>query len=643
MQMSSKLISALEKLEFGKTLLTSDLECIRAYLPFCCDDVKTNYVTAPDINESRPAHVLSAMLWDLRVAISRLSSNAIPTTDVAATPEVPFRNLARLARLVASGDDLIRMQSRLSIELATLPSGVIIGTGSSKRAISDWYIQVALWLCGAGAKDFIGEWDNQKYATQDEISGGMWIVLFYVCKFYGMHVASILTLLTSIGSFSKEGGAMRGNMKPLIASDQNTWGSLLTEQENLEAENLFGISTDYLDDPTLRAISVVKVDGLEPLLNTLLSPSQWTWRFGRTVQILPLYFLTCPTGGDDDAAAFDSFVELVMFIDGTNNKWKAFNNALLDVVTSMTNLYFKNGAYGNLKKMFHIVSFGDYYTIPASGNGGLLGFQMAHVEPSIVEPLTDEAMYHKFLLDTENGGHGLLQTRRSFNHDKRTMVIGDIDIDAYRLHMALTTTGVLADGSEVDLSSKMIQMFRPCAFFGFGIGKTEDEPYKIGRAVYDLANADFMDGDNEPIAVSPKTWALYPVASADASCTDSYPVSLQHSKEIFKAGRAADPFKKLNHLMYDINELDVDLVVASIRKLMWPITVGSIKTSFIPVSAIASPIDQPIVSDDVNSKKETSFGPIAVSASVGKIASDIKKAEGEVKDLKKDLQEAKKV
>lgn len=622
-------INPIGEIAFGKTLLASELECFVAYAVYCFGE---NGYMAPT------THLLFKYLTDMKAVFARISSPSVPihsTTNVA-TADVAFRNIARLARLTLEGDSLAFMLTKLSDELAMLPNGVVCTT----KTISNLYTDVVLYVVGGNMKEFIGEWDNQKWAVQDEIIGGIFITLFYVCTLWGLHLGSVNMLLHSTGEFTKEGATMHGNYKPLIPSDPKTWGSVLVAQENSTASSVFGMSTAYLDDPVLRAITVVKVDGVEKLMNRLLTPSRWTWRFGRWVQIQPVYFLWCPETSDDGAIFSDWSSKVMLMINTTDeNQWRTFNNTLNEFVADLKAFYFKNKSYATLKAMFNFVPFGEFPVPAPTGNGGMLFHQMAYFEDGGAGS-TDQ-LYHKFLLDTDDAGHLNLQTRRNFNEDKRFLMIGDLEVEDYLIQVAAMVSKVWYAGAATSLGVN-VPWLSLKSYFGFGVGKTEDEDYKIGRIICDgvavvnaataLHNtAAALIGDNL-MSAHPK-WTLY-TNSDDLT----FPISLLRSKDLFKYGRSADPYKKLKHVVVDINELDIDNVLKAIRKYFWPIGTSSIISTPIPVSAFpeANP-EQKLVSDDVNSKRETVIGTdIPVSAKIDDLKAQVKKEEKKIKEEKKE-------
>lgn len=630
-------IKPLEELKFGKTLLASDLECLNAYLVYCHGD---HGAVAPTTHQSY------IWLTAAKTAFAAISSISLPSgINATATHSVALRNLARIARLKLEGDGLIRFLNQLSDQLALLPDGNICTT----KTISDTYIDVARFICGQDMTGFIGTWDNQKYAIQDEIIGGIFIIAFYIGLWWNLHLSSILDILHSIGEFTKDNASMRGSYKPFLSSDPKTWGAILVAQENSTASAVFGMSTAQLDDPTLRSITVCKVAGAEKIMNKLLSPSQWTWRFGRWIRVKPVYFMWNPeTTETGDGSIFTDWASSVLlFNDSGANKWRSFNSDFNEFINDLKSFYFKNKSYADLKSQFTFVPFGDLPVPAVSGNGGILGFQMMHwVDGGAIS--TDTLM-HKFLADSDDRGHLTLMCRREFNSDKRFLMLGDIEVDEYRLHVALQATNV-DDQAHSPVEPATFGVFHSpvClkSFFGFGIGKTEDEPYKLGRVIYDGVAIVNAASGLQGKSVAPLTWVPY-------TNTDdvTFPISLYRDKTLFKYGRSADPFKKLRHQVVDINELDVDAVLKTANSYIFPVkSASSIESSPIAVSASVEAElqipnlggEQKKVSDDVNTPAETNVAAsIPVSATVqsatkdlSQAKADVKKAEAEVKKEK---------
>lgn len=258
-------VKPIETIKFGKELLATDRECVLGYGVYCFGDNSALTTSG---------HILYKYLDAIRTvfkSIAHITFPSDPTTNTATTT-VALRNLARLARLHLEGDSLVKCLNNISAELALLPNGVTCTT----KTVSDLYIDVAKFVVGGDFKNFIGSWDNQKYADQDEVIGGIFIVLFYIMLWWNMHLSSMNMLLHSIGEFTSNGKEMRGTFKPLITSDPKTWGAVLVSQENAAGASIFGITTAQLDDPAFRGITVTRVAGFENLMNKLCTPSQWT-------------------------------------------------------------------------------------------------------------------------------------------------------------------------------------------------------------------------------------------------------------------------------------------------------------------------------------------------------------------------------
>lgn len=610
-------VKPIELIKFGKTLLATEIECFLGYGVYCFSDNSALTTTG---------HILYKYLTAIKTvfsSIAHISFPADPVTNVATTV-VALRNLARLARLHLEGDSLVHTLNNLSNELALLPNGVVCTT----KTVSDLYIDVAKYIVGGDMKNFIGSWDNQKYADQDEVIGGIFIVLFYIMLWWNMHLASMNQLLHSIGEFTSNGKEMRGTFKPLIPSDPKTWGANLVSQENSVGASVFGITTAQLDDPAFRGITVTRVAGFENLMNRLCTPSQWTWRFGRWMRVIPIFsMVSFESSSDGDGSLYTDFANLMgsagLFSNTGTHKWRDFNNDINQFVSDLKTFYFKNSAYGDLKAKFTLTTFAEIPTPAPSGNGGILFYQMMDwIDGGI---LSTDKLRHKFYVDDDDCGHQTLKCRRVFNAEKRFMIIGDAEVEDYQLHHALIANQVDDQAGDVKSLGINKDPISIKAYFGFGIGRTEDEVYKIGRVINDNVAIVNVDSALEDFVPGACTWTLY-----TNSLELSLPISLNVDKTLFYHGRNQDPFKKLQHQVVDVNELDIDKVLNVARKYIFPVSnVSSIMSTPIAVSAMPIVddipklgVEQTKVSDDVNNKVESlvTKAPVAVSAVPASVA-----------------------
>lgn len=609
-------IKPIEQIRFGKELLATDLETTLSYLVYCFGDNSALTTSG---------HLLYIYLTAIKAVFKSIAHVTFPTGESqASTTTVALRNLARLARLDLKGDSLVRVMGNLSAELALLPDGNTCTT----KTISDLYIDVARFVVGGDLKSFIGSWDNQKYADQDEVIGGIFIVLFYILLPWNLHLASCNMLLHSIGEFVRDGSAMRGSFRPLIPSDPKTWGSVLVAQENAATAAIFGLTTAQLDDPSFRAITVTKVAGFESLMNRLLTPSQWTWRFGRWMRVIPVYFMVSfESSSDGDGSVYTDFSNILgssgIFSNTGTHKWRDFNNDLNQFASDLKSFYFKNSAYGDLKAKLTLVPFGDIPTPAPSGNGGIVGYQMMDwVDGGATS--TDK-LRHKFYVDDDDSGHQTLKCRRVYNGDKRFLMLGDMDVEDYVIHHGLIANQVDDQAGSVKSLGINKDLITIKGFFSFGIGRTEDENYKIGRVINDGVAVVNASSDLQGSVPKPLTWTKY-TNSLDVSL----PISLAADKTLYYYGRNADPLKKLVHQVVDINELDIEKVMSTVRKYIFPVSsAASIPSTPIAVSAMPITDDIPKlggeqkkISDDVNNVSETTVGnsPVAVSAAPASVA-----------------------
>jgi len=631
-----------EEIKFGKTMLPADLETLRMYIICAMKDKGTIKASG--------THTIIKFLDDLDAVFASSStlvsqSDLSPSgaTTVTSCARVIMYNLGKLARIVYEGDDFAYHAARIQTELLTKAdkTGQITDTNSQVGKYS------ALWfVVGADMKELFGQADATKYQYTDYMLAGMWVTLNYVLFLWTGHLISYADLIRKTGKFSKNGDIHEGEFKPVVSSDPTTFGSLLTAVEN-GVTDYFGISQTKVASDTLKGITVATWEGLDAIWQRLLSQTRWEWRFGRFVEVQPVFFIWNPSDDEDGntAAEFvtnDETVEL--FVSKTKTDWIYLNRRINELCADIKKHWFANKSYASLKEKIKFISFMELPPI-GEGTGGLLMHQVTSFDPT-----TDATYDHidlKFDVDDADLGFDTLAIRRSENQINVFEVLGDVPLNDY-LFMFGINCRILYNGSDNAITA--VKPIVPRGMLAFAYGKKEDKDYYIDRTplecIGDTLHDSALVGTAEQAAeiiggsvytyvtgieaVTPWTW-IKPTKEDDIRI-----VSATNKKSYYYEQRALDPYKKIKHTVYDINNLDIENIALLMRKEFWNMG-GSIdsKVQPIPVSAMPAAISEKIEEEKKKDELAVSAMPVAQAAKELKVAeADLKKAKEEMKQSK---------
>lgn len=594
-----------EEIKYGKPSAESDLDSVITWLVYAFADTGTI--------KSGGTHRIVKLLALAKDAFDAILSGSPDFDNATSTSEQGCYNLGRLMHMKLQGYDLTRVLNQIKVEMGRKISG---GTASTTTATD---ILANFWfLIGHDDADLIGDWYNPKWVGENEAIAGIWMIVFYICKIYNLHCITYAHLIRGVGRFSDSEGVIKGIFQPLVDCDEKTWGSVLVKEENTNAVDVFGVQIDMVDDELLKGILVPKIAGIETISNKLLSRSRWVWRYGKWIDVQPLYFMWTPDDGD--IVPFedwdDSTQGVQLFKDYTDTQWAWFNSELNQFLNRLKGFYFKNKAFANCKSQITFVRLLDMPPLP-QGNGGILAHQYT---AEIDDELDDDDLIIKFGLEVTGDGKGnALCIRRATNNNNRILAIGEMTTpEDVRIMHGLSATYVTHAGTDGALYR--LPEILPRSFIGVGVIKTEDEDYRIGRTIKDLDAGDFDSSVH-----APKVWE-----ESAGGLTDEWPTSVEYAKNIYYYGRSSDPYKKLKHMVFDVNELDVDLVIKSVKNFLFGR--GNVETTPIAVSAITENPDK-----SLENRTSATEIPAAQPISATPVS-----AVAEKKDEKKDKKEEKK-
>jgi len=540
-----------EEINFGKERPTSDKMIGIEYLVLAFRDIN-NIATGSN-------HVLVKMLETAQAAWTAIRSKTADYKNDTATAEQIMANIGRLMRIEYEGADFVYKcdQVTLLAELALRSDGVAPATsnGDAQYFYNLWFMM--------GAKEKVeglfGTWNVNEYKIEDDALAGIWITMFYLITHWQLQTATYSALIKDLGEFKKDGDTVKGKFTPVSTLKQETWPSVLISSEQLtNAINGFGLTTSMLDDETLRGISVYVLDNLEGLLKDYFSQSRWIWKHKHWWQVRPIYSIwggNHLTRGIAREKFDDGSTEgLQLFKNYTQTQWAWFNREVNEFMDKITNFFYKNKSFGTIKARFKKVAFYDLPS-PGEGKGGIIAHQMRYLKESVT--VADD-IHTKIQLDAHSDGQDVLKTRRSTDQDKVFMTIGDMEVKDYQLMVGHAIQGTKHpdqnSGNERALPVKT--GFDPIGGLVIFVSKSEDEDYKIARELNEIVDDGPGNGDMDGIECAPE-W----VYASDYPNTEyNYPVSINYNKGVFYQNRPRDPYKKLEHKVHDINNLDAQLI-----------------------------------------------------------------------------------
>lgn len=610
-----------EEIKFGKAMAPSDLETGLIIHVYTFKDTGTI--------KSGGTHSLVEMITEINTVIGKIQAGLVAadlydsnTIDYAGV----YFNLGRIARMALDGEDIAYRAGEIESELSKSPAGAVMSTKTKAAKYC------ALWfIYGGDFKELFGEWNPTQWKWEDYIWAGIFCVLFYVCRWWNLHLSTYKDLIMRLGKYSKLGDSNVGEFRPFDPNDPSTWFSLLVEQENTDGNDYFGLKVEDVDDATYRGITVCWLEGSEQLANRLLSKSHWEWRFGRFVEIKPVYFLS-PASEDDDGDCWDDLEDgsahtVRLFRSTyTDCNYLFFNRHLNECVSNIKKYWFKNKSYAALKEKFKFMPFMNVPAPAETGSGGLLAHQCTYYK---CNALAYTNIKLKFPID--DGWMDAVKLHRESGGNYKYEIIGDVPLDDVRLLYGLATKKIGA--TPTDLSSKFKIPIESRGGITIQIGRTEDREYYADRAIVDNI---VSTGNSSLVASELSYWEW--VKNTTNAGSDYGFGGLVNKQAVYRQ-RAFDPYKKIPHVTYDINNFDIDLVADTLRKAIFGL--GGVKSD-IKVSAMPE-LDKK-AEDKSNLEAEGTKKPdIEVSAAApAKIQQDIVKEQKKITELKKDLAESKK-
>lgn len=570
-------IKPTELIEFGKEINVAAFENTIQYIFRCMDDHGTIKLGG--------THHMVVMLADLQTAWGHLIAKTVEAQCASGTqnPTQVIYNLGRLAKTKCIGDDLVYSIERFEIELNKTTGG----TYSTPNAVVHPYINMYA-LLGGDFTPIWGTWDNQVYRIEEDLIAGIWLTIMYILRFWNLHVRSIIKTVRKTGTLNAAHD--QGETLDFKSYDSKTWGTLTMQKENGSIAVL-GMHPDFINADAYKQMKVAMLDDSEILDTHFLSDTRWSVRFGRFIEVHPLYFIWCPDVGNNYSTIsqwhnLTDHETVLLFTEETDTAWKWFNRSINVFCDQLKEFRFRNKAYSALKDKIKFVRFFDI-AAPESGPGGLIAHQMTYIKHNVAA----DDMNHKFILDEGTVDNCMFLTVRANTENRYVFqAIGDITIPDICLEMAMMASHTkLIGAAAVAIPSRMFQANCRGGFM-ISLGKDEDMPYYAYRAISELegymedvtkVDSPFLGADEQECL----NWEDY----AD------YPVALLNTKTAYYNMRATDPYKKLPHVMFHINNFNVDAVVSSFRTALWNVG-AQVETNVIDKAVIATD-DKPKTAD----------------------------------------------
>ena len=646
-------------IEFGKPMAAADMESYYIWLQHAVRNGDNQ--TAWTFDSGSSTHPIGVILDQLSLAWPILVSDSGDYTNTSTdtlTCEQVLMNFGRLIRSDLKDDACLYKISNMATELMKSKDGVACTDSSMDELIE---AILSLWfLVGAKLTGMFGEWSTTKYLSQDDAFAGWICLLQWSVIWVNLHDINYMKQERGLATYATEGGVVKGHYNELRPEDPSTYGSLLVAEENggfLGATtpiDLLGMDAAYVDEPMTKGFNVVLHQASAALAQRLLSKSEINWRFERHILIDPGFQLYMVENqqeqGEEGVGLVEATIKNRPMKNYTNISHLTYRRLINSMVSEFQSYYFKNKAFASAKKMFTTVNIYDL-PLPGDGSGGLLAFQTTYLKEQITNA---DICQRKYKLDTSEQGWLSIQKRLSTHSNTKFQIIGDVPLADILVVAGLGMEHVYIDGAKVALktvATHCLDMFSPYAGIIAGMTQNEDQPRIVSRLLKDLVDG-ATKGDMDGLGNSPSEWV--DGASHVYGTTDyDYPVSLVHPKTLFYEGRAADPYKKLDHRVFDTNELDFTLVAEALREAFG---FNGAKSEEIPVSAVEEkpwekkPDDEemPVSAVDTSTTHKKKDDPIEVSAvvdeqkKVTKIEKDLKTAKDKVtKETKKEADEKK--
>jgi hypothetical protein len=430
-------------------------------------------------------------------------------------------------------------------------------------------LTTACWsMVGANLTEIFGKWDRTKHVMQDDSQAGFWALLYWVGTIMTWWMCSLSALYKSMVDRDKTSGL--GTRVAFISARPSTWNAHYMQAE-IESEAIttgmgspvyFGnfLESD-INNSDLRNTNIPILEHalkeFEDSENGLFTVSKWTWRFGRTIEVIPIFVPFSDTNrlSTDDKLATCLFPFTDYATEVLNTK--SLISRYVNLVGRIKNTYFLNNILGGLKQYFVDKRFYDLSEFN-EGKGGLAWFQSTHMADSVIG-----AKYETLYGAADDFR---LQERRDAEDIYRIEIIGKVPrvlmTKIYALQVARIKGEIISDteyfDSNDDVGAKIIE---PVGFVAQSVSRAEGRGWWISYlAMKFSANSVFDEGNNDSV----KPWK-FSVTDTDIT----YLAEAFEDKHGLIAGRRVkDPMKKLYHEYIDLNWFDVDIVKA-IRNTMF--------------------------------------------------------------------------
>jgi hypothetical protein len=525
------------EVKFGSTLLASAMEAARLY--FICGLQSNNFTSVYATTDSLvyKAFIIAS------TAFANIQGKSPDFTNANLTPEQAMMNLGKMAIKSLNGNTLFDTIAKFDTAMLKKADGTACADGNGYLPV----LRQMWFTIGADLKNYIGEWSSVVYERENEALGGVMLLNKMWLTLHTWHFITYHTLIRDMGTYVKDGDVVRGTYRQFNAQDPETYGAALLERVN-GVQDYFGLSESDIDNLIIRGYEIPIIDGAYELGMRFFSRSKFPWRFGRFVEVIPLFFMNLPQANsymdliEADDINFSEDHSCHPFIDGDDTTWSTYLTAVTQYITKIKAFFFKNKQMASLKEEYKMVNFFDLPTW-GTGTGGQLIHQITHWDE---DGLNDDNLCSKWTYQgaADDYQAAQLQPRRQAKAGNVFQIIGDVSIEDYLTALAMNAIATYNyDGSTYTLGG-LESFFEPKGVLMFGYAKTEDEPYMLDPTPVDIS--EYEQGSDDP-CVTPQDW--------DNTTFTEDPIS---GRADYLDERASDPYKKLNHKLFDSAEMDFE-------------------------------------------------------------------------------------
>jgi hypothetical protein len=448
-------------------------------------------------------------------------------------------------------------------------------TTDDKMSFPDLFAE--LWsIVGSELTHIFGKWDRTKHIKQDDATAGMFALSYFVSTKVTWWLGTLSKFYKGMVEFDKTSG--QGTRVAFSKSKPSTWNAQF--MSHLMKSNKFvpdGTSDpngtfgnfleDDINDSDLRTSSIPVVEhALDEINNPdgLWTTSKWTWRFGRTIEAVPLYFPYNNNIEERFASTHNLASAMFPFANYDSKNWniRKFITFYRETINRIKDTYFLSNILGGLKAYFVDKKFYDLAE-EHQGYGGLAWFVTTHMQ--------DSKIGSKFVVSPANYDTNkpfALQERREATNVYRFEAIGQIPQSLYMKIYALNVIYFKGDVNEgykqqqTDIGGTVKQIVTECCgFVCQSISRSEGTGLRIGESdVWFSAHSDFDEGTSDSV----KPWKFNTTRD-----TVTYIGEVFEERDALYAGRRVkDPLKKLAHTYPDLNWFDVDKI-RNIHVALW--------------------------------------------------------------------------